>query len=178
MTSSSHRGFRQPAAAANSQCRRSWLALGLLATIALPATLAAQAAGNRAQGVERMKIAKRVVQASGAEALILKSIELTIPAQRSQNPNIPPEFWDRFVSRARADVGLLVDSLAPVYATRFSKAELEQLLAFYESPVGRHVTAEQPAIAQESQQLGVRWGTRMGAAIAVQMADEGRPLRQ
>jgi hypothetical protein len=71
---------------------------------------------------------------------------------------------------------MLVDSLAPVYAARFSKAELDQLLAFYESPVGRHVAAEQPAIAQESQQLGLRWGARMGAAIAVDLANEGKPL--
>jgi hypothetical protein len=114
------------------------------------------------------------VQASGAEDLILKSIELTLPLQRAQNPNIPAEFWDRFATRARTDVGALVDSLAPVYASRFSKAELDQLLAFYESPVGRHVAAEQPALAQESQQLGVRWGARVGASIAVELTNESK----
>lgn len=157
--------------------RRSRLVLSLLGMVALPVTLVAQgSAGSGAPDAERLKVARRFVQASGAEAIILKSIELTLPTQRAQNPKIPAEFWDRFVARARADVGLLVDSLGPVYAARFSKAELDQLLAFYESPVGRHVTAEQPAIAQESQQLGLRWGTRVGAAIAVEMANEGKPM--
>ncbi len=155
------------------------LALSLLGLIALPFTLVAQAPpGNAAPDAERLQIARRLVQASGAEALILKSIELTLPAQRAQNPTVPPEFWDRFIARARADIGLLVDSLAPVYATRFSKSELAQLVAFYDSPVGRHVAVEQPAIAQESQQLGFRWGARVGAAIAVDMANAGKPLKQ
>ena len=150
----------------------------LVGMVALPVSLLAQGPGSKAPDAERLKIARRFVQASGAEAIILKSIELTLPAQRAQRPTIPQEFWDRFVAKAQADVGVLVDSLAPVYAARFSKAELEQLLAFYESPVGRHVVAQQPSVAQESQQLGVRWGTRLGAAIAVEMANEGKSLGQ
>jgi hypothetical protein len=151
--------------------------LVLLALLALPTAVAAQGSnGGGASDPERLKIARRLVQVSGAEELILKSIELTLPTQRAQNPSIPAEFWDRFAARARADVGMLVDSLAPVYAHRFSKAELDQLVAFYQSPVGRHVATEQPAIAQESQQLGLRWGARVGASIAVDMANEGKPL--
>jgi uncharacterized protein len=73
---------------------------------------------------------------------------------------------------------VLVDSLAPIYARRFSKAELEQLVAFYESPVGRHIVGEQGEIVQESQALGVRWGTRLGAAIAVELANEGKAIKQ
>ena len=152
--------------------RPSMLLLPLL--LAVPVTLQAQSGRD----LERLSVARRVVHASGAEAIILKSIEMTLPTQRSQNPAIPAEFWDRFAAKARSDVGRLVDSLAPAYANRFSKTELEQLLAFYESPVGRRVVAEQTALAQESQQLGVRWGTRLGAAVAVEMANEGKPPQQ
>jgi uncharacterized protein len=161
-----------------SNCRlrcQAWLLLFVM--IVLPLTLRAQAAaGSGSLDPNRLNAAKRLVQASGAQGIILKSIELTLPSQRAQNPTIPPEFWDRFSAKARADVGRLVDSLAPVYARRFSRAELEQLVAFYESPVGRHIVSEQGSIAQESQQLGVRWGTRLGAAVAVDMANEGKPL--
>lgn len=154
------------------------LALLLLAFLALPCTLAAQAgSGGGAPDAARLKVARRVVAASGAEDIILKNIEMGLPAQRVQNPNIPAEFWTRFATRARADIGTMVDSLAPVYASRFSKAELDQLLAFYESPVGRHVAAEQLAIAQESQQAGVRWGARMGAAVAIELANEGKTFQ-
>ena len=150
------------------------LALLFLGFVVLPSTALSQS--RKTTDPEKLKVARQLVEASGAEELILKGIELTLPAQRAQNPKIPDEFWDRFAARARADVGMLVDSLAPVYAARFSKAELDQLLAFYQSPVGRHLASEQGAIAQESQQLGLRWGTRVGAAIAVDLANEGKPL--
>jgi uncharacterized protein len=158
--------------------RPSWPLILVILAIALPWALHAQAAPGGSAGLdaERLTLAKRLVRASGSEATILKSIELSLPAQRAQNPTIPPEFWDRFAAKAQADVGVLVDSLAPFYATRFSKLELEQLVSFFESPVGRHVVAEQGRIAQDSQQLGVRWGTRLGAAVAVEMANEGKPL--
>jgi hypothetical protein len=165
MSSPSRRGYRR------------WFTV--LVLVGLPMALQAQSGvGGKGLDANRLGLAKRVVQASGAEAIILKSIELTLPAQRAQNPTINPEFWDRFTTKARAEIGVLVDSLAPIYARRFSKAELEQLVAFYESPVGRHIMADQGDIVQESQQLGVRWGTRLGAAIAVELANEGKAIKQ
>jgi hypothetical protein len=149
-------------------------ALSLLLALGTAATFEAQSGSGKQD--ERLVLARRIVELSGAQAMMLSGIEMTLPAQRAQNPKIPAEFWDRFASKARSDAGFIVDSLAPVYARRFSKAELEQLLAFYQSPVGRHVVAEQAAIAQESQKIGMRWGTRLGAAVAMEMADEGKPL--
>jgi hypothetical protein len=164
MSSPSRRGYRR------------WLTV--LVLVVFPMTLQAQSGGGKGPDASQLGLAKRLVQASGAESIILKSIELALPAQRAQNPTINPEFWDRFTAKARADVRVLVDSLAPIYARRFSKAELEQLVAFYESPVGRHIVAEQGAIAQEGQELGVRWGTRLGAAVAVELANEGKAIKQ
>lgn len=152
------------------------LTLSLLAVLTTAGTLEAQTAGGKKD--ERLALARRIVELSGAQAMMVQGVEMALPAQRAQNPKIPSEFWDRFASKARSDVDFLADSLAPVYARRFSKSELEQLLAFYESPVGRHVVAEQAAIAQESQKLGMRWGTRLGAAVAMDMANEGKPLTQ
>jgi hypothetical protein len=80
-----------------------------------------------------------------------QTIDANLPAQREKNPSVPSEFWDRIAAKARADIGGLVDSLGPIYEKRFTKVELEQLLTFYRSPVGRHILAEQGSIAQESQ---------------------------
>jgi hypothetical protein len=98
-----------------------------------------------------MALARQFVKSSGAEALMVSSIDANLPAQREKKPSVPAEFWGRIAAKARADIGGLVDSLAPIYAKRFTKAELEKLLTFYKSPVGRHVLAEQGSIAQESQ---------------------------
>ncbi len=66
-----------------------------------------------------------------------------------------------------------IDMLVPVYDSHFSKPQLEQLLAFYESPLGRHLTKVQPEITVQSAQAGQKWGAELGAAVAQDLAKRG-----
>ncbi|MEC5398313.1 DUF2059 domain-containing protein [Uliginosibacterium sp. H1] len=63
--------------------------------------------------------------------------------------------------------------MVPVYAARFSHAEIRQLLAFYESPIGRKLVGEMPGMMKEGGEAGRAWGqslepklrTRLQAAM-------------
>lgn len=94
-----------------------------------------------------------------------------LAAQRAsnQNANLPAGFWDEFAVRVRRDIPVLIDSIVPLYATHFSTAELTQLKAFYDSPIGRRLIAEQGPLQQESAQLGMRWGGRIGSQVAMDL---------
>ena len=144
------------------------------ALVATPAPARSQ--NSAAAEVERLRVARKVVQASGAEAGMLEGLELGLAQQRAQGAGVPEEFMERFAKKARNDIGVLTDSLAPVYAARFTTREIEQLLAFYEGPLGKRVVAEQVGMLKDTQQLGMRWGSRIGATIALEMANEGKPL--
>ena len=100
-------------------------------------------------------------------------MEATLPAQRAALPNIPAVFWDRFMAAARAQRGELVEMIVPIYSQRFELAELEQLLAFYKTPIGRRLLTVQPAIIQDSARAGQAWGARLGMEIGEQLAREG-----
>lgn len=101
-----------------------------------------------------------------------------MPVQKASNPRIPAVFWDRFLAQARARKGEFIDSLIPIYSRTFELSELKGLLQFYQSPLGRRLLAAQPAVMQESMQLGQRWGMRIGAEIGQQLAAEGVPIGQ
>jgi hypothetical protein len=100
-------------------------------------------------------------------------MEASLPSQRQSNPRIPAVFWDRFMAEARARRGELVDMIGLVYDRHFTSEELQQLLDFYDTPIGRKLLAAQPAIAQESVEAGQQWGQRIGSAIGAQLAAEG-----
>jgi len=51
--------------------------------------------------------------------------------------------------------------IAPLYAQKFSTVELEEVIRFYQSPVGRKFIANQPEISQRSDSLGLDWGKRI-----------------
>ena len=75
----------------------------------------------------RTALARRLLEAMNAGPMMLKGIEIGIPAQKAANPRIPEVFWTEFQARAQRDIPTFVERAVPIYATRFSKQELEQL---------------------------------------------------
>ncbi len=127
----------------------------------------------RAQSAEKAVLIRRLLALTKAAELAVTAMEATVPAQRAANPRIPKEFWDEFMARARKDMPRFIDMLVPVYDSHFSKQQLEQLLAFYESPLGKHLTKVQPEIAVQSSQVGQKWGAELGAAVGQDLQKRG-----
>jgi len=132
-------------------------------------------AQRRPGPVEPAKAAtiRRLLDLTGAARLALSGMESMVPAQRAANPQIPAAFWDAFLARARGNLPQLVDSLVPVYASHFSQTELEQLVRFYESPLGKHLSGVQPLILQESMQVGQTWGAAIGREVGESLSRSG-----
>ena len=110
-------------------------------------------------------VARRLLAATGTTKLMLSTMETMIAAQRDANPQIPAGFWDAFMAHARRDTTRLIDMLVPIYASHLKQKELEELLRFYQSPIGQRLTAVQPAILQESTIAGQHWGELIGRIV-------------
>ncbi len=115
----------------------------------------------------------RLLVLTRATELVVSSIEGAIPAQRLANPEIPAEFWDEFAARARADTARFMRMLVPIYARHLSREHLEGLVAFYETPVGRHLAEVQPQLTRESMTAGQQWGAQLGAEVGADLAERG-----
>ncbi len=149
-----------------------WLmGLALAAT-----TLTTPALGQRRPGPgdpAKATTIRHLLDLTGAARLALSGMEAMVPAQRAANPQIPAAFWAAFLARARRALPQLVDSLVPVYASHFSQAELDQLVRFYESPIGKHLSEVQPLILQESMQVGQTWGAAIGREVGDSLSRSG-----
>ncbi|TVZ25252.1 hypothetical protein JM83_0154 [Gillisia sp. Hel_I_86] len=60
----------------------------------------------------------------------------------------------------------LFDQLAVVYMESFTEAELDQILDFYATPVGKKMTVELPVITEKSMQIGQMWGMKLQPLMA------------
>jgi hypothetical protein len=87
---------------------------------------------------------------------------------RKASPELPDNVMaDLRVSLRDEMLKALPDLLtmeACVYVEHFSKDELGGLLAFYQSPLGRKLLTESPAIFKENVAMGQVWGERAGRA--------------
>ena len=134
--------------------------------VALLASLAASLPAQARPDAERLAAAHRLLRASGAAELMVTAMKANIPVQRTAMPQVPAAFWDRFEQRLVSDSPQFLDSIAVVYASVFTLQDLQQLVAFYESPLGRRLRNAQPEILTQSSAVGQRWGARLGAAVA------------
>jgi uncharacterized protein len=66
----------------------------------------------------------------------------------------------------------VVDATARIYASHFSEAELKDLLAFYQSPLGRKSVAEEPKITDESMAYAGQWGDDLSVDVINKMRAE------
>ncbi len=96
--------------------------------------------------------------------------QMLIPMKQAI-PDVPDEFWTKFL--AKVDANELVELIVPIYAKHFTHDEIKQLLAFYQTPLGQKMIANQPAIMQESMEAGQEWGGQLGRQVAKELEAEG-----
>jgi hypothetical protein len=102
------------------------------------------------------------------EAVTLAQKYLSDLIERS-NPDRGPEVADllreRVIPAMREHVPEFVSVAAGVYSSHFTRADLDQLIAFYESPVGKKLFAEQGTILREMVEVAETWGRNRASEV-------------
>jgi hypothetical protein len=140
--------------------------IAIVLSILTPDLSLAQTSADQA---ERITAAKNLIKASNAVEGMVAAMRANLPVQRQAMPQIPEEFWTRFEARMVKEAPTLGDSIAVLYARTFSLRELQEVTAFFASPIGRRFVEVQPLLVAESSALGQRWGARLGDQIAKEL---------
>jgi len=61
--------------------------------------------------------------------------------------------------------GGLKEIIVAIYHRYYSADEIQALLDFYRTPVGKKTIAIMPAMTQESMALGMQWGNSLGPLV-------------
>ena len=99
---------------------------------------------------------KSLLALTGSGKLAVQMMDQIILQMGKLFPQVPEKVWEEF--RSRASVNDFVAIAVPIYRKHYSQEEIQQLLAFYRTPLGQKVIAETPAILQESMAAGREWG--------------------
>lgn len=67
-----------------------------------------------------------------------------------------------FLAENISTPGGLVDRIIPIYSKYYSQKEIRELLAFYQSPIGKKIIQVSPKVASESMGVGQQWGQSLG----------------
>jgi len=126
-----------------------------------------------------MTTAKEIMKTSGAMALFNPLIPGVIEQAKNlylqQNPGLAKDL-NEIAAKLRADLVPRMDELtnemAKLYATHFTEQELKDVLAFYRTPTGTKLLAEQPKIADEGLKYAQDWANTLSDQVMSLMRDE------
>ena len=117
---------------------------------------------------------KKMMTASNSDATIKAMIPQLFAAMKQQLPNVPAEFWTELEKEVTASAANdFVEMLAPIYFKQLTQADLEAIIKFYETPVGKKMAAAQPYIATESMKIGQQWGMSIGMKVQEALKAKG-----
>lgn len=101
------------------------------------------------------------LEANPATADMMKSMEASRPAARDRIVALFREEFDTAMASASTQI---IDQTAREYAAVFTRAELDEIIAFYSSGAGRKVITMMPALQQKMSQYGQQAGQSVGQA--------------
>ena len=144
-----------------------------LAMLALPAH--AQSKPSPAT----LATAQQLVESTGAAALFNPLIPGVVEQAKilflQQNPGlgkdlneVAAKLRDEYAPR-QAELNKYV---ADLYAKQFTEAELKQILAFYESPVGKKLLTQQAQIIEASMKYAQDWANKLSDNVIEKMRAE------
>jgi uncharacterized protein len=123
--------------------------------------------------------AKELMQAMGIDAQFDVVIETMTKgmgsALRQKQPGKAKEIDDvmtKMAAKFRSRKNDIVEMTAPLYAEKFSVAELKEIGAFYKTPIGQKLLKTQPEIMQRSMQMGMVWGQKLGQEVENEAREE------
>src|ERR1035438_7219559 len=158
-----------------------------LATVAIALVAFSPAAYSQQPSAAAMATAKELIAATGAtsvfNSLIAGVVEQAKLLFLQQNPALAKDL-NEIAGKMRTDLTPrfveLSDEMARLYATHFTDQELKAILVFYQSPAGKKLLSQQPAVVDASMKFAQDWANKMSDEVIRKMRDElkkrGRPL--
>ncbi len=159
-----------------------------LAAIAVALSAFGPAAyGQQKPSAAEMATAKELIAVTDSTALFRPLIAGVVEQAKlvllQQNPGLAKDL-NEIGAQLRTDLtprfSELGNELARLYAVNFTEPELKTIVAFYKSPVGKRLLAQQPKVVETGMRYAQDWANKLSDEVIKKMREElkkrGHPL--
>jgi hypothetical protein len=161
--------------------RHALAALAAAVAIALSGPAVAQDAPSPPPVVSpaQLLLAKQVVEIKGIKTMFAPLVRGVV--EKTKQAVLQSNFvWAKDINEIAANIAKedaprvdeLVDATARYYASHFTEAELKNILAFYQSPLGQKMMIEEPKAVDESMAYAGAWGDSLSNEVLNKMRIE------
>ncbi len=146
--------------------RQAFLMLAVAIVLGVPQPASAQDEAKVAKTRELIEVLNMVERADSLATVMVTQMQALVTTANPGKEDIAADLMrEKFLPAMRRHLPGYVELVVGLYAEHFSLAELEETIAFYQSPTGRKWIETQPLVLQQSQQLAVGWAQRVVAEV-------------
>src|SRR5258705_12405402 len=111
------------------------------------------------------------------EPVIVEVVDRATAQLMQTNPMLSKDLLE-IAAKIKRDsaprVAELLNEVAKMYASRFTEAELKDVLAFYKSAVGQKIIVQEPAILDQSVAFAETWASKFSEEVLGRIRGEMR----
>ncbi len=166
---------------------RSLNRLALVAALAFGSVVMAGAARAQAPSPGALAAAKELVSIKGAGSMFDPIIHGVIESAKNQfmptNPQLATpltEVANQLHKEYEPKRAELIELVTKIYAQHFTEAELKDIVAFYKTPAGKKMLAQEPIAIKQSLDAAQAWANEFSDAVLqrfrVEMQKKGYKL--
>lgn len=128
------------------------------------------------QGVDRKENEfrndiRRMMEMTGAAKIGFQVMDQMMVHLKPLAPEVPESVWEEVV--AGFDPDEMIELVIPIYERHFTHDEIKELIAFYESRLGKKLIEKLPHIMQESMSVGEQWGQDIAEKVIKKLEADG-----
>lgn len=113
---------------------------------------------------------KELIILTGGDKLASQEVKQNIKKYQKAYPGVSNKFWDQFLKEMSPEK--FADLYAPIYSNYYTDSEIDDLIKFYNTPVGKKMMEVTPLILKESSEAGEKMGKETSARLIKKMDEE------
>jgi hypothetical protein len=113
---------------------------------------------------------KELIILTGGDKLASQEVKQNIKKYQKAYPGVSNKFWDQFLKEMSPEK--FADLYAPIYSNYYTDSEIDDLIKFYNTAVGKKMMKVTPLILKESSEAGEKMGKETSARLIKKMDEE------
>lgn len=104
------------------------------------------------------QLIKEMLYVQGSHLTYEVTIDNMMETFKKTMPGADVSALDTLATEMKSEVESMLDLLVPIYDKYYTERQIQDVINFYQSDLGKHIVENQPTIITESMQAGQAWG--------------------
>ncbi|MES2238842.1 MAG: DUF2059 domain-containing protein [Bacteroidota bacterium] len=124
-----------------------------------------------AQSTSKNEKIKQLLELSGSGKMGIQVMNQMIGSFKNSYSKVKEDFWEEFKKEIKPED--IENMVIPIYEKYYTESDIDQLIVFYNSPIGKKMIATMPQVMQESMTAGQTWAKGISEKVLARLKEKG-----